>query len=246
MVAGEAGEGSALELPSAAGTLLHGGTGARLGVDVTSASLTGGSQPVLRLTTHIVNPGAYDAYLDAGDLRLEADGRSVSPRNDTGIGIVSRSEIDVPLDFDLPAEPEELVLVVRFWDDVGEIPLLGPRTSTVAEPPELRAEPAPVSIADVQLQIGPATIQGFSDRFVVSVPVGVTNAGAYDMNFWDRSFRMLVDGVLTPPVSALNDVVRSRSTGEATLEWDVALDVGELVFLVEDWGGSAEIPLTSG
>jgi hypothetical protein len=56
-----------------------------------------------------------------------------------------------------------------------------------------------------------------SEKDALRIRLRMMNNGAYDANFWDRSFRLLVDGVPTAPESDLDELVRSRSAKEGTV-----------------------------
>ncbi|MGH9118784.1 MAG: hypothetical protein ACRD0A_13155, partial [Acidimicrobiales bacterium] len=236
--------GLQLELPDITGTLLHGVVGHRLAVDVVAASMSAGPEPVVETVTRFENRGANDFFVAPTTIRLRADGRLVEPRSPDGTIIPARSQDEIASTFDLAAEPADLVLMVYYDEDVGEIPLRG--GTAPDRPPEVRRDAVSVSIGLVKVDVGPAAITTFSDRFVVSVPVVVTNRDQYAINLWSRSFRLLVDGALEAPVTEVNQVVDVNSTGEATFEWDTGFDIAQLVVHIEDRGEVRDIPLTSG
>ena len=234
--------GRVLELPAVAGTLLHSVVGDRLAIEVVSASMSEGSEPVVETVVRFENRADGLFAVEPTTIRLQADGRLVAPRPSDSVLIPGLSEDDVASTFDLAAEPAELVLLVNYQDDTGEIPLLG--APVPGAPPELRPAAVPASIGLLEFSVGPPAITTFSDRFVVAVPVVVTNRDRFPINFWSRSFRLVVDGSLQAPVTEVNEVVAGNATGEATFEWDTALDVEQLVFHIEDWGEVREVPLT--
>jgi hypothetical protein len=233
-----------VELPVPSRTLLHSISGDRLDVEVTSASIVDGREPAVEVMTHIRNLSAYDFAIGGATVRLEADGQLVAPHEFPGAYLTGDTEADVAFTYELAAAPETLVLQVDYLEDVGLIPLLG-GTLRQAEAPHLRGDDATVALSTVDYRVGPPSITEYSDRYVVAVPVEVTNHGAYDMNFWSRTFRLLVDGSSQAPVTNLNEVVAGNSVGQATLEWDIPFGIEQLVFRIDDGiGGTADIPLT--
>ena len=48
-----------------------------------------------------------------------------------------------------------------------------------------------------------------------------TNNDDYPLNFWDRSFRLVVDGVPRAPISGLNEIVEGRSAKEGEIIFEV-------------------------
>jgi hypothetical protein len=239
------GDATVLEVPSPARTLLHGTTGERLEVEVTAASVGNGPEPVVDVMTHIRNLSAYDVAIGGATMLLEVDGQTVAPHEFAGEFLVAQTEADVPVTYELSAVPNTLVLQIRYLEDVGRIPLVG--ESLTSPPPEVRPDAVTAPVGTVDYRVGPASIEVLSDRYVVSVPIEVTNHGQYGINFWSRTFRLLVDGASQAPVTNLNEIVPANSVGEATLEWDTKPDINALVLRLDDGsGGTAEVPLTTG
>jgi hypothetical protein len=73
--------------------------------------------------------------------------------------------------------------------------------------------------------------------------VRLTNNGPYDVNFWDRTFRLLVDGLSRAPTSGLNDLVAGRSVGEGTVTFAVPEAANELVLLVGEDADAVRLPV---
>ncbi len=76
-------------------------------------------------------------------------------------------------------------------------------------------------------------------RFVVRL----TNGGQYDANFWNASFRLLVDGVPRAPVSDLNELVAGHSAKEGTVEFTVPDTTTRVVLQFRSGDEVAEIPI---
>jgi hypothetical protein len=71
-------------------------------------------------------------------------------------------------------------------------------------------------------------------ELTLELSVRMTNNGEFDANFWDRSFRLLVDGLPRAPVSGLDDLVAARSVGDATIAFVVPSKAARLTLLVGD------------
>jgi len=56
-----------------------------------------------------------------------------------------------------------------------------------------------------------------AEKDALRIRLRMLNNGSYDANFWDRSFRLLIDGVPTAPESDLNELVASRSAKVGTV-----------------------------
>jgi hypothetical protein len=60
-----------------------------------------------------------------------------------------------------------------------------------------------------------------AEKDALRFTIRCTNNDDYPMNFWDRSFRLLVDGVPRAPTSGLNEIV----DGQSAKEGDVVCEV---------------------
>ncbi|HWV16346.1 MAG TPA: hypothetical protein VN030_13015 [Cellvibrio sp.] len=74
------------------------------------------------------------------------------------------------------------------------------------------------------------TIRGFNDY-------------TYPANFWDRSFRLLIDGSPLAPVSNLNEVVDAQSAKEGEIAFTIPVDTQQVILKIGDPGqASTQIP----
>ena len=122
---------SALPLPSVARTILHRPGSEGLVFTVDAASLAPGADGTgAQLKVTFENRAQYDDYLYPSEVQLVADGAAVNPAEGAGVLVPARAAEATTLDYSLPAEPSELVVRVHDGDQVGEIPLTGPRGST--------------------------------------------------------------------------------------------------------------------
>jgi hypothetical protein len=76
-------------------------------------------------------------------------------------------------------------------------------------------------------------------RLVVRLTVN-SSPGA---NFWNDSFRLLIDGVPRAPVSSLNEIVEPHSAKEGTVEFIVPDPTIRVVLQLRNKGEVAEIPI---
>lgn len=56
-----------------------------------------------------------------------------------------------------------------------------------------------------------------AEKDALRIQIRMMNNNAYDANFWDRSFRLTLDGVPTAPESDLNELVPARSAKEGAV-----------------------------
>jgi len=56
-----------------------------------------------------------------------------------------------------------------------------------------------------------------AEKDALRIQIRMMNNNAYDANFWDRSFRLMLDGVPTAPESDLNELVPARSAKEGAV-----------------------------
>ncbi len=73
--------------------------------------------------------------------------------------------------------------------------------------------------------------------------VRMLNNRSYGANFWDDSFRLLVNGVPRAPDSGLNELVAGRSAKEGTIEFVFPQNARSLVLVIGD-DETARLPIT--
>jgi hypothetical protein len=66
----------------------------------------------------------------------------------------------------------------------------------------------------------------------LDLSVRMTNNGRFAANFWDASFRLVVDGVSRAPTSGLDEIVDGRSAKEGTVSFVVPAAARRLVLRV--------------
>jgi hypothetical protein len=71
-----------------------------------------------------------------------------------------------------------------------------------------------------------------ADRRSLTFHMRYTNTGRFDANFWDRSFRLIVDGVSRSPTNRLNELVANDSAKEGDVVFDVPVTVKDVVLQI--------------
>ncbi|SCK07078.1 hypothetical protein VAR608DRAFT_0119 [Variovorax sp. HW608] len=56
-----------------------------------------------------------------------------------------------------------------------------------------------------------------AEKDALRIQIRMMNNNSYDANFWDRSFRLMLDGVPVAPESDLNELVPARSAKEGAV-----------------------------
>ena len=74
-----------------------------------------------------------------------------------------------------------------------------------------------------------------AEKDALRIRIRMMNNNAYDANFWDRSFRLMLDGVPTAPESDLNELVPARSAKE-----------GAVLFVLPRGTASAKLEISYG
>ena len=239
------GPASPLTLPAVARTILHplGSEGMVFTVD--AASLAPGTDGAgAQLTMTFENRAPYDDYVDRSEVQLVADGAAVNPAEGVGVLVPARAAETATLDYALPAEARELVVRVHDGDQVGEIPLTGPRAVPPVAPAVVTTL-APAELGTTSFTFGAPQLEAYSDRHLVGIPVHAVNNDRYDAPFSDREFRMLIDGDPRAPVGFLGEAIPAMASADATLWWEVPLGSGPLVLRIEHQGAQAEVPVTN-
>lgn len=70
-----------------------------------------------------------------------------------------------------------------------------------------------VTFTLLKAEVSPRT----SEKDALQVRLRMTNHDRYDTNFWDRSFRLMVDGMPMAPAGGLNELVPGQSAKEGDL-----------------------------
>ncbi len=196
----------------------------------------------LRLQVH--NTSGSQAYLPPSAVQVVLDGTVVSAVDDRAEAVGGRGTVVLDHDFPAPGRPDAVAVDVTVQSETGTVPIVpSPPPPSL---PVLTTEPVSEVMGTTTFRLGPPELTAHADAAVVTVPITATNDGRADVNFWDRDFRLRVHGDPTPPVGELlNELLSVRATMRAALTWQVPLDDGALVLVVDHQGEHAEVPLTT-
>jgi hypothetical protein len=70
-----------------------------------------------------------------------------------------------------------------------------------------------------------------------------TNNRSYDANFWERSFRLLVDDIPQPPTNSLNEIVAGKSAKTADVIFEIPVAVNQVVLQIIGLTDKTQIPV---
>ncbi|SEB23010.1 hypothetical protein [Variovorax sp. YR216] len=102
----------------------------------------------------------------------------------------------------------------------------GPPPASAAPASTLAAASHPVSLPELrEYKLDTATFTLLSatlspqtaEKDALRIQIRMMNNNSYDANFWDRSFRLMLDGVPTAPESNLNELVPARSAKDGAV-----------------------------
>jgi len=79
---------------------------------------------------------------------------------------------------------------------------------------------------------------------ILKVKIRCFNNGSYGFNFWNSSFRLLIDDLPVAPTGSLNEVVDGHSAKDGYVEFNFPDDVTSLKFLIFNREDKIEIPLS--
>jgi len=81
-----------------------------------------------------------------------------------------------------------------------------------------------------------------SEKRALRFTVRFTNNGRLPANFWDASFRLLVDDVPRAPISNLNELVDGQSAKEGEVVFEVPTTENQVVLQISENDDSTKIP----
>lgn len=82
-----------------------------------------------------------------------------------------------------------------------------------------------------------------TEKDALQIRLRMTNHDRFDANFWDRSFRLIVNGVPIAPESNLNELVRAESAEEGDVLFVLPQEASEGTLRITHADESTEIPL---
>jgi hypothetical protein len=110
--------------------------------------------------------------------------------------------------------------------------------------PAFEPEMREVGTGELRYEVlGMATEPRNPATYALRIQVRLHNDGAYGANFWDDSFRLVIDGVPRAPVSGLNEIVDGRSAGDGEVEFIVPTGARSLVLRIHRADETVELPL---
>ena len=213
----------------------------------------------LRMRVRLANaPNSGGVNFSDSAFRLVVDGVPRATATPSVNEVVdSGSSKEGEIFFPVPWAVQTLALRIRHYAETAELPLAvtGTRASEVSSLP---AGPRRVTLD------GPAELVFTSPRttytilalgsearrpgvFGLRVRMRLHAQDAYDMNFWDARFRLLVDGQPLEPDSRLNEVVGGNAAKDADVTFEVPASARSLALRVQhNAQDSAEVPLKVG
>ena len=100
-----------------------------------------------------------------------------------------------------------------------------------------------VAHGEVIYTIMAANVHPRNDRDVLRVRVQLINAGRYDANFWDASFRLKAGSQVFAPTGGLNEVVPGNSIRWGLVSFEIPPGLGKAVLQLPFEKQTAELPL---
>lgn len=126
----------------------------------------------------------------------------------------------------------------------GPGPSTGPSAGPSTQFPRALAAGSEVRLGGAAYRILAAQLDRRNvEELTLRFTVRMTNSGKYPANFWDETFRLLVDGVPRAPVGGLNKLVQGDSAGEGEVEFAVPAATQSAVLQVRHSDESTRIPI---
>jgi hypothetical protein len=94
----------------------------------------------------------------------------------------------------------------------------------------------------LQAEVSPRT----TEKDALHIRFRMTNHNRFDANFWDQSFRLVVNGIPMAPESNLNELVAAESAEEGDVLFVMPQGTSEGTLRITHAGESTEVPLALG
>jgi hypothetical protein len=94
----------------------------------------------------------------------------------------------------------------------------------------------------LKAEVAPRT----TEKDALQIRIRMTNHDRFDANFWDQSFRVIVNGVAMAPESNLNELVRAQSAGEGDVLFVIPHGTIDGTLKITHDDESTEVPLALG
>lgn len=102
-----------------------------------------------------------------------------------------------------------------------------------------------VRLADAKYKILKAQLAPYNTgNLALTLTVRMTNTGKYPTNFWDESFRLLIDDVPKAPISELNKLVNGESADEGNVLFVIPANVKSATLRIHLGDDSTDVPLS--
>lgn len=85
-----------------------------------------------------------------------------------------------------------------------------------------------------------------TEQDVLQIRVRMMNHGRFSTNFWDDSFRLIVNGVPTAPASGLNELVQADAAKDGDVKFAVPHGTAAVRLKIRYADASTEIPIALG
>jgi hypothetical protein len=131
-------------------------------------------------------------------------------------------------------------------DAARHVSVEAPRPHAVALPAQRDYKLGPGASKATFTLLKAEVVPQTADRSALHIRLRMTNHDRYDKNFWDSSFRLLVDGVPIAPESGLNEVVAGEAAKEGEVLFPIARGTRSALLRIKFHDDATEIPLALG
>jgi hypothetical protein len=119
---------------------------------------------------------------------------------------------------------------------------VGPDTYAVGLPALRDYRLGAATFTLLRAEVSPRT----TAKNALQIRVRMTNHDRFDANFWDQSFRLLLNGVPMAPESGLNELVRAESAQEGDVLFVIPHGTTEGTLRITHADETTEVPLALG
>jgi hypothetical protein len=216
------------------------------------------SENLLHLQIRLINNDAYPTNFWNRTFRLLDNDVPRSPIGDLNESVEGHSAKEGPVEFIVPVGVSEARLQLLVGTETTEIPIAltelseppsqpGPsgqtrRVSSTKLPMSLPAEQE-VTLSSYTYKILEAKLDRLApSKLQLQFRIRLTNHDRYPINFWNRTFRLLENGIPRSPISQLSEVVEGHSAKEGLVEFAVPESIQQVLLQVRHGDDMAELP----
>lgn len=216
------------------------------------------SENILHLYIRLTNNEAYPTNFWNRTFRLLENGVPRSPTSDLSDSVEGHSAKEGIVEFTVPVGVSEVQLRLEVGNESTEIPISltasGERSGELRPSSQTRRTfsaqlPAPltsnqeVTLSSNTYKILEAKLDRLNSTTLrMNFRIRLTNNDRYPTNFWNRTFRLLEDGIPRAPVSDLNETVDGRSAKEGSVEFALPESVQQVVLQIRQGNDVSELP----